>query len=41
MKQRKRNEIDDKYKWDLSLIYNNCYDWYNDFDKCLKEVNKV
>lgn len=41
MKQRKRNEIDDKYKWDLSLIYNNCDDWYNDFDKCLKEVNKV
>lgn len=41
MKQRKRNEIDDKYKWDLSLICNNCDDWYNDFDKCLKEVNKV
>lgn len=41
MKQRKRNEIDDKYKWDLSLICNSCDDWYNDFDKCLKEVNKV
>lgn len=41
MKQKKRNEIDNKYKWDLTLIYKSDDEWYEDFEKCLKEVNEV
>jgi oligoendopeptidase F len=28
---RERNEIDNKYKWDLILVYKNIDDWNNDF----------
>ncbi len=41
MKQKKRNEIDDNYKWDLSLIYKSDDEWYKDFEKYSKEVDEI
>lgn len=38
---KKRNEIDDKYKWDLSLIYENDSLWYNDLEKVKNEIEEI
>lgn len=37
---KKRNEIDEKYKWDLSRMYENKEMWGNDYDKLKEEVSK-
>lgn len=39
--QKRREEIDDKYKWDLTLIYKTDEDWYNDLKIIDKEVEKL
>lgn len=40
-KQKMRNEVEEQYKWDLSLIYKSDDDWYKDLESVLKEVEKV
>ena len=35
--QKKRSEVNDNYKWDLTLIYASDEDWY----KSLEEVSKI
>jgi len=35
--QKKRSEVNDNYKWDLTLIYKSDEDWY----KSLEEVSKI
>ena len=37
--QKIRSEIDDKYKWDLSLIYPSDEAWYEVFNKVSKEID--
>jgi len=39
--QKKRDEIEEKYTWDLSLIYKTDELWYEDFEKVSEEINKV
>ena len=39
--QKTRDQIDNKYKWDLTKIYKTDENWYNDFSKVEKEVTKV
>ena len=39
--QKRREEIDNKYKWDLTLIYKCDEDWYNDLKIIDKEVEKI
>lgn len=39
--QRKRDEIEEKYTWDLTPIYENDELWYEDFKKVSKEIEKV
>lgn len=39
--QKRREEIDNKYKWDLSLIYKSDEDWYDDLKIIDKEVEKI
>ena len=34
IKQKKRNEIDDKYKWDLTTIFKSDNDFLNELDNC-------
>ena len=40
-KERKRSEIEEKYKWDLTTIYKNDNDWYNDYEKAKVDIEKV
>lgn len=40
-KEKLRSEIEDKYKWDLSLIYNNEDDWYKDLEITKEEIKKI
>ncbi len=39
--QRKREEIEEKYTWDLSYIYRNDKNWQTDFNKISKEVKLI
>ena len=39
-KQRKREEIEEKYKWDLTTIYKTDEDWYDELSKVSKELEK-
>ena len=39
--QRKREEIEEKYTWDLSYIYKKDSDWQNDFNKVSKEIKQI
>ena len=39
--QKSREEIDNKYKWDLTLIYKSDEDWYNDLNTVDKEIEKI
>ena len=39
IKKRERNEIDSKYKWDLSLIYKSIEDFNNDYDIVIDKIN--
>jgi oligoendopeptidase F len=41
MKQKTRNEIDDKYKWDLTKIYLTDEYWYKDYDILKDEINEI
>ena len=34
IKQKTRNEIDDKYKWDLTAIFKNDEEFLNELEKC-------
>ena len=36
--QQRREEIEEKYTWDLSYIYKKDSDWQNDFNKVSKEI---
>lgn len=36
-----RNQIDDKYKWDLSVVYKNLEDLNTDYNKILIEIPKL
>lgn len=36
---KERNEIDNKYKWDLTLVYKNLDDWNNDFSLLKKKID--
>jgi oligoendopeptidase F len=36
---RERNEIDNKYKWDLTLAYKNIDDWNNDFSLLKNKID--
>ena len=38
IKQKTRNEIDDKYKWDLTAIFKNDEEFLNELEKC-KDMN--
>ena len=40
-KQKKREEIDKKYKWDLTTIYSNDEAWYDEFENAKLKVKKV
>ena len=43
IKQKTRNEIDDKYKWDLTAIFKNDEEFLNELEKCKDiayELNK-
>ena len=39
--QHKREEIEEKYTWDLSYIYKKDSDWQNDFNKVSKEIKQI
>ena len=39
--QRKREEIEEKYTWDLSYIYKNDKAWETDFNKISKEIKQI
>ena len=39
--QRKREEIEEKYTWDLSHIYKKDSDWKTDFNKVSKEIKQI
>ncbi len=39
--QRKREEIEEKYTWDLSYIYKNDNAWQKDFNKISKEIKQI
>lgn len=38
---KKRSEIDDKYKWDLTPLYKSEADWDKDFEQLKKEYKKL
>ena len=40
-KQRKRDEIEEKYKWDLTKIYKNIDEFNKDFQKSLSSLFSV
>ena len=40
-KEKTRNEIDDKYKWDLTTIYKSDDEWQKDFDKAKEDMLKI
>ena len=40
-KQKTRDLIDDKYKWDLTTIYKTDEDWYKDYELLNKEIMKI
>lgn len=40
-KQRKREEIEEKYTWDLTTIYKTDEDWYDELSKVSKEIEKT
>ena len=40
-RQKTRSEIEEKYKWDLTLIYKDPDSWYEDYDLASKEIKKV
>lgn len=39
--QKRREEIDNKYKWNLTLIYKSDEDWYEDLEIIDKEIEKI
>ena len=39
--QQRREEIEEKYTWDLSYIYKKDSDWQNDFNKVSKEIKQI
>ena len=39
--QKKRSEIEDKYKWDLTYIYSSDDSWYDDFNNISKIVPSI
>ncbi len=39
--EKKRNEIDDKYKWDLSSLFKNKEEYQKSYDKVFKLVDEV
>ena len=41
IKERTRNEIEEKYKWDLSFLYKNEEEYNNDIDKLKKLIDKL
>ena len=40
-KQRKREEIEEKYTWDLTTIYKSDEEWYKELDSVSKEIEKI
>ena len=40
-RQKTRSEIEEKYKWDLTPIYNDIDLWYEDYNLVSKEIKKV
>ena len=38
---KKRNEIEEKYKWDLSSIFKNQKEWLEEYNKVSKDINKI
>lgn len=40
-KEKLRSEIDDKYKWDLTLIYKTMEDFEKDYQKAKEKIEKV
>ena len=40
-KEKLRSEIDDKYKWDLTLIYKTIEDFEKDYKKAKEKIEKV
>ena len=39
--QQRREDIEEKYTWDLSYIYKKDSDWQNDFNKVSKEIKQI
>ena len=39
--QKKRSEISNEYKWDLTLIYKSDEDWYENFEEVSKIISKI
>ena len=40
-KQKTRDEIEEKYKWDLTTIYKSDEEFKNELDKVKKELEKI
>lgn len=40
-KQKTRDEIEEKYKWDLTTIYKNDEDWYKELEETSKIIEKL
>lgn len=41
MKEKLRSEIDEKYKWDLSVLYSNDSEWEKDYNSLKTEIPKL
>lgn len=39
IRQKKRDEIDELYKWNLKLIYENDDAWYEELKELKREIN--
>ena len=39
--QKNRSEIDNSFKWDLTLIYNSDDSFYKDLEQAKEEVKKI
>jgi len=39
--QKKRSEISDEYKWDLTLIYESDEEWYKNYEEVSKIIDKI
>lgn len=41
IKQKKRNEVPEQYKWDLSSIYASDYDWFQEYEEVKEKIKTI